>query len=324
MGGWTYFLLHSLEVSSAVPSLAIPKKILLPKGSGAWEISSILAKEKIIPRGYPFFLLTLFTHRYQSLRAGEYLLNPAMSHREILEILEKGRIVLYSITIPEGMLLREIADLLERKGLGRRERILTLSRDPTFLISLGIEADGLEGYLLPNTYLFPRDFGEEGVLRVMAEANTRIFTLERLWRAKEMGLTRHQVLTLASLIEKEAKEDGERSLVSMVYHNRLLKGMRLQCDPTVIYALGESFRGDLTREALSFPSPYNTYLQAGLPPGPICNPGEASLLAALYPAEGNSLYFVSQNNGRHHFSITLEEHNRAVRQYQPRRKTVTP
>ena len=158
----------------------------------------------------------------------------------------------------------------------------------------------------------------------MAEANTRIFTPERLWRAKEMGLTRHQVLTLASLIEKEAKEDGERPLVSRVYHNRLLKGMRLQCDPTVIYALGESFRGDLTRETLFFPSPYNTYLQAGLPPGPICNPGEASLLAALYPAEGNSLYFVSQNNGRHHFSISLEEHNRAVRQYQPRRKTVTP
>ena len=323
LGCTTYFLLDSLQLSSDVPSPAIPKKVLVAKGASAWEIASLLEEEGIVRQAYPFFLLALFTHRHHRLHAGEYLLKPSMVPRQILEILEKGRVHLYPVTVPEGTTLREVANLLEQKGLARGDRVLELSRDPDFLQSLGIKAKGLEGYLFPDTYFLPRNFGEDGILRMMAEAWTKVFTPERLWRAKETGLTRHQVLTLASLIEKEVKDDGERTLVSMVYHNRLRKGMRLQCDPTVIYALGEAFQGNLTREDLSFPSPYNTYLRPGLPPGPICNPGEASLQAALYPAQGNSLYFVSQNNGRHYFSVTLKEHRRAVRKYQPKRKRVT-
>ena len=324
LGCWAYSLLHSLQMSSTFLSPAVSKKILVSKGASSWEIASLLEKEGIVREGYSFLLLSLFTRHYNRLQAGEYLLSPIMDPLEVLKILREGRVVLYPFTVPEGVTLREVADLLERKGLARRENILTLSRDQRFLTSLGVKADSLEGYIFPDTYLFPRDFGERRILKVMVGVLNRVFTSERLWRAKEIGFTRHQVITLASLIEKEAKEDEERPLVSMVYHNRLRKRMRLQCDPTIIYAMGEAFRGDLTRQDLSFPSSYNTYLHVGLPPGSICNPGEASLQAALYPAEGKFLYFVSQNNGRHHFSVTLEEHNRMVRRYQPKGKPVAP
>lgn len=319
LAGFSCPLLDRSFHASLSPNRTNRRVIVIPKGLSSWRIASFLQEKGLIRQAFTFYLLALFKEKQGQLAAGEYLLSPGMTPEEILEILSRGKVILHPVTLPEGITAREVGRLLAGQGLAKSERVMALVRDPRFMASLGIEADRLEGYLFPETYYFPRGMKEEEILRTMVKTFTRRFSPAYIERARQLGLSRHQVVTLASLIEKEAQEPSERPLISAVYHNRLKRSMRLQCDPTVIYALGEKFTGNLTRADLAVDSPYNTYLRPGLPPGPIGNPGEASWIAALFPAQTELLYFVSENNGRHYFSTTLEEHTRAVLSYQLRK-----
>ncbi len=296
---------------------------VIPKGSTVKNVCLKLEKNGLIRSGK--VLLWYLRHKGVDgpVKAGEYRLSPSQSAWEIFrEITEGKRQVLHRITIAEGLNLKQVAGIVQKK-LGIDKKVfLKLCYNIEFIRSLGIEkAKSLEGYLFPETYFFTKNVSAENVITSMVKRFNSLIKPEYLSRARELGFSFHEVLTLASIIEKETATPSERPLISKVYHERLKRRMRLQCDPTVIYGL-EEFDGNLTRKDLKTASPYNTYIIKGLPPGPIANPGIDSIKAALYPAKKKALYFVSKNNGTHYFSYTLKEHNRAVRKYQklPHRK----
>lgn len=274
-----------------------------------------LEEEGLIRSALGFRLLARIEGVDRRLKAGEYALSPALSPREILLRFERGLVRRHRLTVPEGWTLAQVADLVERAGLVSAAEFESRARDPGFVRGLGIPADTLEGYLFPETYFFPRGVGAEAILRAMVDRFRAAFPAEWEERAATLGMTWHEVVTLASIIEKETGDPVERPLISSVFHNRLKRGMRLETDPTVIYGI-RNFDGNLTRRHLETPTPYNTYLIQGLPPGPIANPGKESLHAALFPAASPYLYFVSRKDGTHHFSRTYDEHQRAVRFYQ--------
>jgi UPF0755 protein len=226
------------------------------------------------------------------------------------------------VIIPEGFNIFQIGGILDQAKVCSKEIFLEKTKDHNFIAALDLDGDSLEGYLFPDTYNFPKGFGEEQVIRQMvARFKTVYASLSK--RAEQFGLSRRDVVILASMIEKEARDDQDRRLISAVFHNRLNRGMALQSDPTAIYDLKKRKPRNerITRQDLLRKSPYNTYQILGLPKGPIANPGLRSLQAVLYPADVNYLYFVSKNDRTHHFSSTLEEHNRAVARYQKRSKT---
>lgn len=304
---------------AAGPCATAPAVVVqLPRGSGLRQVARLLSRAGVVDHPRLFVLAARLSGRGTGLKAGEYRLSAAMSYGAILEHLHRGRVLLHPVVIPEGFTLEQIAQRLAARGLVDKQRFLALARDPDFARGLGIEAPSLEGYLFPATYRLPRGLSEQTILTRMV----RRFLKE--WRrleplARRQGLSRHQVVTLASIIEREARLPSERRLISAVYHNRLKKNMPLQADPTVIYGL-DAFDGNLTRRDLASDTPYNTYLHRGLPPGPICSPGAASLEAALDPAPVGYLYFVARGDGSHHFSATYRQHARAVRRYQRRRR----
>ena len=252
---------------------------------------------------------------------GLYRFEGAISPRSVLDGLVRGRTVFYKVTIPEGFTVRQIGNLLERQGLATPARFAAAVSDPAVLSPLGV--DRMEGYLFPTTYHFRALATEEEIVKTMFAEFKDTVTPDMVVRARELGMTRHEMVTLASIIEKEAGPGDEMRLVSAVFHNRLKRGMRLQSDPTVIYGVAD-FNGNLTREDLRRPGPYNTYKIRGLPPGPIANPGLAAMKAALFPADVEYLYFVSKNDGSHHFSGSLREHNAAVKKYQKNRRARAP
>jgi UPF0755 protein len=246
---------------------------------------------------------------------GLYRFELPLPPRQVLDQMQLGKGVFHRVTVPEGLTVREIAELLEKAAIADKERFLAEAAKPELLSLIGMEGRGIEGYLFPNTYYFTPFMTERDILIAMVEQFRVSFNSRLAEQAKEIGLDVHQAVTLASLIEKETGVDEERPLISAVFHNRLRARIPLQSDPTVIYGL-KNFSGTLTRKDLQSPSPYNTYRISGLPPGPICNPGLSSLTAALNPAQVPYLYFVSKNDGSHLFSVSLAEHNRAVRMYQ--------
>ena len=252
------------------------------------------------------------------IRAGEYELGTSMAPREILDALVSGKTVLHKVVIPEGCTIPKIGEILENAGLVSQEDFVQAASDASFVKALGLEGSTFEGYLFPETYYFPKGVAAEEVIRKMVSGFRSVFTPAWAERAQAMGLTVYEVVTLASLVEKETGNPEERPLIAGVFLNRLKRGMRLESDPTVIYGMS-NFDGNLTRQDLETPNPYNTYLIKGLPPGPIANPGRASLEAVLYPSKEPYLYFVSKNDGSHHFSRTLDEHNQMVRKYQLRK-----
>ena len=287
------------------------------RGAGLGQIAAQLHEAGVIRHPLPFVLFAKLKGMAPRLQAGEYVLSAAMSPADVLDALYLGKVRHHVLTVPEGATLRDIAVLVEGGGLGGRESLMALGSDPAFIESLGLDVPTLEGYLFPDTYHLTRDMGVADLLTVMAATLERNYPADIADRAAELGMSKHAVLTLASLIEKEAQLDAERELISAVFHNRLQRGMRLQCDSTVIYALGEDFTGDLKKADLRVDSPYNTYRYGGLPPGPIASPGERSIAAAVSPADVKYLYFVAtRQGGAHYFSTTLKEHNRAVRKYQ--------
>jgi len=314
------FIIHIYGALRMPLSFAPPegKIIEIKKGMPISEISLLLKKEKIIREAWLFKLLTRI--KYGTLiKAGEYRLTPAINLLQLLDILQHGKSICHRVTIPEGYTIRQIAAILADHGLADREKFIKAANDPALARKLGIQAESLEGYLFPDTYYFTKGVSEKVIIEAMVLRFNQVIPKEWKVRSREMGFDFHQIVTLASLIEKETSRLEEKPLISAAYHNRLREGMRLQCDPTVIYSLAASFSGNLTKEHLSIDSPYNTYRVYGLPPGPIANPGKDSIQAALYPVKIGYRYFVSKNDGTHYFSYTLEEHNRAVEKYQKRR-----
>lgn len=290
--------------------------INIEPGMSLTQVANLLATKKIIANGTTFRLYTYLKGNQRDIQAGEYRLSPSLKPEEILQKLTAGETVAHTITIPEGFRILEIADLFAAAGLANHNRFIEATRDPELIKELNLPTPDLEGYLFPDTYQFPRQTREKEIVKTMVRNfQKRLHKEEYLKQAQNIGLSFHQVITLASLIEKETGLAKERNMISSVFHNRLKKGMLLQTDPTVIFALA-NFDGNIRKKDLSVDSPYNTYLYKGLPPGPIASPGEESVIAALNPATSDALFFVSRQDGSHQFSTNLTDHNRAVVKYQ--------
>jgi UPF0755 protein len=280
------------------------------------QVSKTLADKKLLSKPSTFVLYTYLQGKQNQIKAGEYLISPSMPPWKILEALTSGTAVLYSVTIPEGYRISEIADLLEKSKLVDKQQFLSETRNRELLESLDIPTDSLEGYLYPDTYQFSKSSGARRIVKTLVDTfKEKVHIPERVQQAKSLKLTFHEIVTLASLIEKETGLGSERKLISSVFHNRLMKKMRLQTDPTVIYAMA-NFDGNIRKKDLSIDSPYNTYKHFGLPPGPIASPGIESIEAALQPEKSDFLYFVSRKNGSHQFSTNYKDHTRAVQKYQ--------
>ncbi len=303
------------EISAPSFETGIEKSITVPQGYTATQVAVLLKQENILSDPLFFQILCRLQEKNSCIKAGTYVLSPTMSPLEIYDILSSGREQLFPITIPEGLTRLETAVHIEAKGFGRAEKYLAHSENGNFGLPAELTGGSLEGFLFPETYLLNDQADEEKLIEVQTKRFMEIY--DELWRNKpaDYPLTAREWVIMASLIEEEAKLDEERSLISAVFHNRLKNNMKLQCDPTVIYSLPQ-FDGNLRKRDLAFDSPYNTYVYRGLPPGPITNPGKASLYAALYPDNVSYLYFVAKNDGSHHFSTTLREHQKAVNKHQ--------
>ena len=289
--------------------------VMVPAGAGVNVVSGMLARRGIIDHALKFKLLFFLKDRRARIKTGEYSLSAAMSPLEIMGILVRGDVLLHKVTVPEGLNIKQIARQVEQSGLAGGDDFLGAATNPDFIATLGIKAGTAEGYLFPETYFFPSSVTAQKIIKAMTDRFWTVFSEEWRRRAKELGFSVHEIVTLASIIEKETAIPAERPLIASVFHNRLKRGMRLESDPTVIYGIPE-FDGNITRAHLNAKTPYNTYRIKGLPPGPIANPGRAALAAALYPADTAYLYFVSTGRGGHYFSTRFADHNRAVRKYQ--------
>ena len=290
----------------------------IPQGTGVSGIARRLADAGVVSNPLAFRIAAKLSGDERKLQAGEYRFAEAATPGDIVGRLARGDVYAHLVTFREGLTMWEMADVFASSGIGTTAEFLTEARSPARIKDLDARATSLEGYLFPDTYRLPRSAGAKGLVDSMVAGFRREFGADLQAAAATQGLTVHETVTLASIVEKETGQAEERPLVSAVYHNRLRIKMPLQCDPTVIYALqlARRWNGNLTRNDLAMNSPYNTYKNPGLPPGPIASPGRASLEATVRPAAANYLYFVSKNDGSHVFASTLAEHNRNVQQWQ--------
>lgn len=291
----------------------------LLKGMQPREVSFALEREGLVRSAFLFYWLGRFTRGWSGLRAAEYDLGTGMTPLQIFKIFQSGIGIQRSLLIREGDNIHQVADAFARAGVGAKESVLRILRSQEFIAQVGLKNEDvrtLEGYLYPNTYFYDRHETTTNLIRRMVDAFLRTWTPEHEARAKEIGLSRKQVVTLASIVEKETGASFERPVIASVFFNRLKKKMKLQSDPTTMYGLGDAFSGNLKREDLRRPSEYNTYTLPGLPVGPIANPNPESVKAVLYPADTDFLYFVSKNDGTHVFSRTYPEHAAWVRRLQ--------
>jgi UPF0755 protein len=298
------------------------KEIQVAEGMSFKAIAGTLQKEGIIRyRGY-FEIIGRLQGMSRRTRVGYYGVNTAMSMWEVLDTFRKGRIIEYELVVPEGYNLYQIGWTLSGTPLiSDPEEFITLVKNKEYVNSLGIEADSLEGYLFPDTYYLPKGTKLEDIPKKMVQRYKAVFADSYRSRAKELGFTEHQIITLASIVEKEAKVSTERKLISAVYHNRLKQGMKLQADPTAVYGT-KAWITKVTKDDLKRRSPYNTYLHKGLPPGPIANPGQGAILAALYPENVDYLFFVAQGDGSHYFSKDFGAHEKAINRYRSNKRKV--
>ena len=299
-----------------------PVRVVIPSGATGGTIARILAEEGLIKNELFFRYLVRWEGAEAKLKAGEYELSPAMAPKEIIDRLVQGDIVqdYVRVTIPEGYTVPQIADLLAEKGLIDRGRFLQLVQEGAFDFDfIGEIPDGvdyrLEGYLFPDTYYFTPEAGEEAVIDRMLQRFADVINPEIRERARELGMSLHELITLASIVEREARLPEERPIIAGVFHRRLQLGWKLESCATIQYILGEPKERLLTEDT-RIPSPYNTYLHTGLPPGPIAAPGEAAIRATAYPEDTEYLFFCADKDGSHIFSRTLEEHNQAKKRVQ--------
>lgn len=311
--------LAGVEAGRAVvppPALqAGPRTVEVPPQQGLVEIARLLAEQGVIRSRPGFVALALLRGTARSLKAGEYEIPRGATLLTTLQLLEAGKVKPHLVVLPEGFTARELARQLEAEGIAHGADVLRVAGNPRFAQSLGIAADGVEGYLFPDTYQLTKGMrAEEIVSRMVQRFRQKIATPDLLARAEGRGVSLHELVTLASIVEKEAVLPEEQRVIAGVFWNRLKRDMPLQADPTVAYAVGKDGRAP-SRDDLQVDHPFNTYRYRGLPPGPIGNPGRAAVEAALDPAPVPYLYFVSIDDRQHHFSTTLEEHNRAVARY---------
>jgi len=311
---WVYRSLEQPYRGFTEPELFVE----IPTGSSTTSMARRLAEAGVVPNATAFEAAVWLRKAGRRLQAGEYRFDRPATPMEVVDRLARGDVYLRSITFREGLTIRQMAQLFEEKGFGPADTFVAAASNADRIRQLDPQAGDLEGYLFPNTYALPRRATADTLVERMVGAFEKTASTALRERAATRGLSLRQLVTLASIVEKETGLAEERPLVAAVYSNRLKVGMGLQCDPTVIYALERAGRydGNLRRTDLTFDSPYNTYRYAGLPPGPIAAPGRASLEAAANPADVPYLYFVSRNDGSHAFAATLEEHNRNVQKFQ--------
>jgi len=292
----------------------------IPEGTAAARAIEILEEHGVIQRSPLALVYLRLTGRTHGLKAGEYSFTRPMTPGEVFDKMISGDVYYHRVTIPEGVRSDEVFAQFVRAGFGTEEDYRLVFRDTSPIADLDEEATDLEGYLFPDTYSLQKGTTPKAIVAMMVARFREVFQTSWVARVTERGLTVREATTLASMVEWETAQADENALVASVFYNRLRLGMRLQCDPTVIYALAmrNAFDGNIRKEDLKIDSRYNTYRYSGLPPGPIGNPGAAALQAAVAPADTSFLYFVSMNTGRHFFSKTLGEHNRAVWEYQVR------
>lgn len=290
-------------------------------GESPMFIARELERVGVVSNARLFYWYARLTDGARKIKLGDYRFTTAMRPRDVLTVITSGISYGLPLTVPEGYNMPQIAELVEQLKPGSGPKFLALCSDRKFIASLwnsiGMKSPpfSLEGYLFPDTYLIGRKNNEQEIIRAMVRKYNSVFTPELEARARELGMTEHQVVTLASIVEKETGAKEERPLIASVFHNRLKKRMRLQSDPTVIYGV-KGYAGNITRKHLEAHTPYNTYTIPGLPIGPIANPGADALKAVLYPAESAYLYFVSHNDGTHEFTSTYEDHRKAVVRFQ--------
>jgi len=311
---FTSWRLYSFLTTSG-PAQMHPVIVFVPVRTPLRVTAQRLASAGIITSARFFAWWTRLTGADRRIKSGEYVFTIPLSPLALLRILTSGEGLRHVVTVTEGMTFRQIAALLAAQGFGAEESFLCLNADPVFLATWGLPPQGLEGYLYPDTYQFSWLASPEEILGHMVERFYAALSPAMYRQAATLDLSLHQVITLASLVEKETGTAAERTLVAAVFHNRLRQRIPLQCDASVIYGL-KRFNGNLTRQHLLTPTLYNTYLFRGLPPGPIATPGLESILAALNPAKLDYLYFVARGDGTHVFSSDLATHNRAVHRFQ--------
>jgi UPF0755 protein len=288
------------------------EQVTIPRGATLTAVAETLFTRGLIDSPELFKFYAVLSGRHRSLQAGTYDLSRGSTSRELLGLLMSGRPPYRWLLVTEGLMLTEVGAALEAQLGIPAESLMTAARDSALRAQLGVPAPTLEGYLYPSRYAVHTEASARDVVAQMVAEFEDRWRDEWYARLDTLGMTRHEIVTLASIIEGEVRHAPDRPYVSSVYHNRLADGMPLQADPTVIYALGRRRR--LFERDYQTPSPYNTYLIAGLPPGPIGEPSEESLEAALYPARTDFLFFVARPDGQHVFSRTYAEHRRAIQE----------
>jgi peptidoglycan lytic transglycosylase G len=299
--------------------------IVFPQGTTTAQIFRKLAETGVVPDGH---LAEIYYRLYRSrtsLQAGEYLFDRPMPIDDVINRMGRGEVVKYSVVVPDGLTAEETFQLFWSRGIGGPEGFERALQETELLPGLTKGVSDLEGFLFPDTYLVTRSTSARVIVDLMVTGFRRNFTAEMREKAQRLGLTLSQAVTLASIVEKESGLPSEGPEIASVYLNRLKRGMRLQADPTVIYALrrDRKWTGTLYRSDYAYDSPYNTYVYAGLPPGPICNPGLNALKSAVAPARTDYLYFVADSSGGHRFSRTFEEHLAAIAAARRQRATTT-
>ena len=319
MNGLYHFVRFWMEAPQG-PTLVVFYEV--KPGMSPHQVSNELKQLGVITSAKMFYWYGRMTGKLAKFKAGDYRFTTSMKPDEVMNIIMSGISFGYPIVIPEGYNIEQIAAQIEKVRPGAGDRFKNLCEDETFINGLGLFKSSpkrLEGFLFPDTYFMTRKTHIEDLIRQMVKNYRSVFSPELEAKAVAIGMTEFEVITLASIVERETGSPKERPMVASVFHNRLKKRMRLQSDPTVIYGL-KNYQGNITKKDLLTPSPYNTYTLPGLPVGPIGNPGKESILAVLNPANTPFLYFVSHNDGTHEFTENYEKHRQAVGRFQLDRK----
>ncbi len=314
-----FFIIMLTGCAEEVTNNHDPVLFEIKKGESVHSVTRRLKEEKIIKNSTRFLILAKLMRKDADFKFGIYQIEKAEKYSGLIDKFSSGATYSIKITIPEGDNIFQVAEILAEKGFISKDEFLQLCKDSELLSEVGLKGDyTLEGYLYPDTYLIPLNYEKKKIVKMFLDHFKSVIQEDILREIKNKGLKLNEVLVMASIIEKEAKQEFEKPIISGVYYNRLKKGMKLQADPTLIYGMiiAGKYDGDIKNGDFIFDSKYNTYKHFGLPPAPIANPGRTSILAAIYPADVEYLYFVAKQDGTHYFSKTLSEHNKAVYEFQ--------
>jgi UPF0755 protein len=313
VGGGVWLHWHWTRDPLPIGAQAVDVEIM--PGESLRHVAQEFAAKGILGHAWELTLYTRLERASGGLRAGEYSIEPGTTVASLLTLLRSGKVVMHSLTLVDGWNLKEVMSAVENEP--NLKHTLTDTHAEALAKSLGLDAASPEGMLLPDTYQFPRGTSDVAFLRRAHEAAQQ--EIDKEWAERATGLPYarpYDALIMASIVEKETAQPFERGKIAGVFVRRLQKGMKLQTDPTVIYGLGDTYKGDITLKDLRADTPYNTYTRFGMPPTPICMPGRAAIEAALHPEPGTALYFVARGDGTHQFSATLKQQNEAVAKYQ--------